>query len=179
MAPPKPPRFPGESTDAYNRRIASAAERIPVHEMRSGDTPEELPTQPAWRGRTQGHHTPPPFVYSPLPEAPHHLSENTKVLFTLGRTIVTVASVFVAGWFANSKVGEVLNRQDRMDQRLGEVLTKRDLAEAEMRIERRLLDRLNSRGVLVSCPVLTVRGQTHKPCDFLGLTETRQQEEGR
>lgn len=112
-----------------------------------------------------------------LPVVTHeagHISESTKIAFTLGRTVAIIAAVFWAGWIANAKVTEVLTRQEAIDKKLIEVLTKKDLGEAEMRVERRLLDRFASRDLIASCPVFTVRGRTHKPCTILGLTEPRE-----
>ncbi len=106
---------------------------------------------------------------------PHVLSENTKFAFTIGRTVGLAGALVWAGWMAKSQVGEVLERQDRMDAKLAQVLTKSDLAEAEMRIEARLLRRFSSRDVIASCPVLTFKGQSHKPCEILGLTDPKEQ----
>lgn len=144
MAPPPPP--------------PKRPPPIPVHEM---VTPPSLPAR---------RHSD-PWVYPPPPPPPDHsISENTKVWLTLGRTVVVITAVFCAGWVANERVTQVLHRQDRMDEKLTQVLTKHDLAEMETRVERRLLERFASRSVRANCPVLTVRGQSHKPCEIVGLT---------
>lgn len=153
--PPLPPALPNESAEAYRRRHSTLGLQHPTLVPPTYDlTPVGAPSPPE-----------------------HHLSETTKIAFTLGRTVAIVGAVFYAGWIANTKVGEVLGRQAQLESQLHtglvNMLTKSDLAEMEARVERHLVDRLSSRGIIASCPVLTVRGQSHKPCEILGLTEPR------
>lgn len=108
------------------------------------------------------------------PNVEHHISESTKFAFTIGRSVVFAAAIFWAGWNANQKVNEMLRRQERAEQALSSMVTLKDLALMEAKIEKHLLDRFASRNVIASCPVLTVRGQSYKPCLILGLTEPRE-----
>lgn len=108
-----------------------------------------------------------------LPVVSHELSEGTKVALSLGRTVAVVAAIFGAGWIASTKVGEVLTRQDRTDQKLAEMLTKSDLMEMQNHVEMNLRKRLASSEVIVNCPIFSARGQTHKRCPIVGLTEPR------
>jgi hypothetical protein len=103
------------------------------------------------------------------------ITEHTMFAFTVGRTVAFALAVFWGGWTAHHKVNEVLSRQARTEQALLAMLTKADLADVEARIEKHVIQRLTSRNVVVSCPVLTVRGQSYKSCPIIGLAPPQEE----
>ena len=145
--------LPGETAEQYHRRLSTLGVLV-------------SPSEPVIELEVKGDDV--PII--------KHLSNSWKGVIAVG---VVISSIFTTGVGLGMKINDVLTKQAAIDLKLTSVLTKKDLAEAEMRVEARVLRRFASREVYANCPVLSVRGQSHKPCPIEGLTDALNKEEER